>query len=280
MKKNKIFCSNCNRIIVKSDKDENLLRNLIDVSICPICKSSDLRLNPFPSAGNMTTLSKSFDHLIGGGIPISSLTYIISKGNLSSIIARYLSVVSTLPVKHGGLDTTALYITGRHNSQIYERDTLKKFQRLSKKMNLNINIKDEQERLNFMGLSASSKNVIEKISDNIQEEEIKFLVIDTLPIFASIFKVSEKDYEESIIRSMIGKIGNIIQNYNTTVILTETVNKDIFNNNFLDKRRYMILEDYSNIFLQLIKKKENELKIRERKRGAQGQIEFNNELIY
>ncbi len=125
--------------------------------------------------GKITTGSKAFDELLGGGIETSSITECYGAfGSAKTQIAHQLSVNVQLPQDQGGLEGSVLYID---TEQTFRPERI---QQMAKGVGL-----DGEEALKniYVGRAYNSDHqilLVEKAKDLIKEKNIKLIIVDSI----------------------------------------------------------------------------------------------------
>jgi len=125
--------------------------------------------------GKLTTGSKEFDKLFGGGIETQAITELFGQfGSGKTQIAHQLAVNVQLPVEKGGLDSGAIYID-TENTFRPDRIT-----QMAEALKL-----DPQEVLKHIQVARAYNSdhqmlLAEKAAELMEEKKIKLLVVDSL----------------------------------------------------------------------------------------------------
>jgi len=125
--------------------------------------------------GKLTTGSKDFDNLFGGGIETQAITELFGKfGSGKTQVAHQLAVNVQLPVSEGGLDGGAIYID-TENTFRPER-----IQQMAKNVGL-----DPMEALGKIQVARAYNSdhqmlLAEKAAEIMREKNIKVVVVDSL----------------------------------------------------------------------------------------------------
>ncbi len=125
--------------------------------------------------GKITTGSKSFDELLGGGIETASITECYGAfGSAKTQIAHQLSVNVQLPKDQGGLEGSVLYID---TEQTFRPERI---QQMAKAIGLN---SEETLKNVYVGRAYNSDHqilLVEKAKDLIKEKNIKLIIVDSI----------------------------------------------------------------------------------------------------
>jgi len=171
--------------------------------------------------GRITTGSKAFDELIGGGIETQAITEVFGEyGSGKSQLAHELVVTVQLPEDRGGLNGEAVFI-----------DTENTFrpERVEQIANaFELNIEEVMERIYIARAFNSSHQILmaEKVNELIQEgKDIRLVIVDSL---TSHFRAEYVGRESLATRQQklnqhLHTLQNIANTYNAAIFVTNQV---------------------------------------------------------
>ncbi len=125
--------------------------------------------------GKLTTGSKEFDKLFGGGIETQAITELFGKfGSGKTQVAHQLAVNAQLPKSKGGLEGGAIYIDTENT---FRPERIQQMAKAAK-------IKPEDALANIMVARAYNSDhqmlLAEKAAEIVKEKDIKIVIVDSL----------------------------------------------------------------------------------------------------